>query len=244
MSALETVDADKVYVLGGLVDESIQKVIYTLEQLITVQHKTSQSSSSIQPCRCSVQGKSNPTALVIDIAAVIHWDYMNAPVICNMLDFYQFSTLVPCRSWASRGPEDWASARRGCPSTSTWWRETIPRISTPRSWLLIKASQSFSFARQRKLCLVLTKSLSVCSVWYLVNIPRHRKLDGSPAGVVPPFQGLRCRISCFATNTDLACGFIWVSFRPCVNEESFCCLCVSPQRIYSWNTIYPISFCT
>lgn len=32
ISALETVDADKVYVLGGLVDESIQKVLHITEQ--------------------------------------------------------------------------------------------------------------------------------------------------------------------------------------------------------------------
>lgn len=34
ISELKTVDADKVYVLGGLVDESIQKVKYSCRELL------------------------------------------------------------------------------------------------------------------------------------------------------------------------------------------------------------------
>lgn len=60
-SVLETVDADKVYILGGLVDESIQKV----SQVVT---ETSHSSSSVQSLkRDSVI---DVTALVICINSV------------------------------------------------------------------------------------------------------------------------------------------------------------------------------
>lgn len=71
---------------------------------------------------------------------------------------------------------------------STWWRKKTTRISTQRSWPLIKVGH---FSGVSNLNLVLTLSLSVCSLWYPVNIVQHRKLERSPAGLVPTQQRLR-----------------------------------------------------